>query len=157
MERIDTANRILNPTKKPSSERLPAEAIREFLGTRGFEKVTMTDSHFGQCTTIVRREATVEPKPRLNTMNSSVVSSEIAAKVRRAHAGDALEICRLYIEAYTPAEGGEARDHYPFPQILDPCWVAYAVEQESIVWGVAEIDGRVSASAAALAQHRRNS
>ncbi len=69
---------------------------------------------------------------------------------RRARPGDAARISALYHEEYCPEGGGDARDHYPFPQFLEPDWVATAVEREEICWIVAELEGNVVGSAGAM-------
>lgn len=63
---------------------------------------------------------------------------------------DAVGISALYDEAYRPADGGDPRDHYPFPQLLEPDWVAKEVREPSICWIVAELGGAVVGSAAAV-------
>jgi len=52
LERVNTANRVLNPSSRETHADLHAEAIRERLVGLGFCGVTMTDSHFGQCATV---------------------------------------------------------------------------------------------------------
>jgi GNAT superfamily N-acetyltransferase len=69
---------------------------------------------------------------------------------RAARPGDASRISSLYHEEYRPEGGGDARDHYPFPQFLEPDWVATAVRREEICWIVAELLGRVVGSAGAM-------
>ena len=64
--------------------------------------------------------------------------------------GDADDLSALYDEAYRPADGGDPRDHYPFPQLLEPDWVARGVLLPSICWIVAELGGAVVGSAAAV-------
>lgn len=70
--------------------------------------------------------------------------------VRRALSEDASGISALYEEAYQPDEGGEASEHYPFPQLLKPPWVAQAIYDDWIFWVVAEHDGCIVGSAAAV-------
>jgi len=73
-----------------------------------------------------------------------------AHQYRLAQPADASEISALYNEEYCTADGGDARDNYPFPQFLEPNWVSTAVEREEIRWIVAELDGRVVGSAGAM-------
>ncbi|HPA18584.1 MAG TPA: GNAT family N-acetyltransferase [Verrucomicrobiae bacterium] len=63
--------------------------------------------------------------------------------IRPARPADALALCGLFAEAYRPPAGGEAREHYPFPQFFDPGWVAEAVLDPGICWLVAELEGKV--------------
>jgi L-amino acid N-acyltransferase YncA len=70
--------------------------------------------------------------------------------IRPATPGDARLITQLYEEAYRPTDGGSAREHYPFPQILDVDRVAHAVKHQGVYWVVAAESGRVLGSAAAL-------
>ena len=72
-----------------------------------------------------------------------------AVRLRRAVPGDARAISLLYERAYTTGNG-EARDQYPFPQVFEPGWVAEAVAGGSIVWVVAEVEGELVASTAAV-------
>ncbi len=69
---------------------------------------------------------------------------------RLARPGDAPQISALYNEEYRPKGGGDARDNYPFPQFLEPDWVATAVRRDEICWIVAELEGRVVGSAGAM-------
>lgn len=70
--------------------------------------------------------------------------------VRRAVPLDASRISVLYDEAYKPPDGGWAADHYPFPQILEPDWVAQAISDGWVYWLVAECDEQIVGSAAAV-------
>jgi RimJ/RimL family protein N-acetyltransferase len=63
---------------------------------------------------------------------------------------DAARVCALYDEEYRPAGGGDPRDHYPFPQLLETNWVAAAAGDPSLCWVVAELAGRLIGSAAAV-------
>lgn len=70
--------------------------------------------------------------------------------IRTAAPQDAPAITELYAEAYRPPDGGDAKDHYPFPQVLNPEWVAYATGHRKICWVVADDGGAIVGSAAAL-------
>jgi GNAT superfamily N-acetyltransferase len=69
---------------------------------------------------------------------------------RAARPVDAPAVSALYDAEYRPPGGGDARDNYPFPQFLEPDWVASAVGRDEICWIVAELDGRVVGSAGAM-------
>jgi RimJ/RimL family protein N-acetyltransferase len=73
-------------------------------------------------------------------------------KIRPAQAEDADTISSLYREAYTPPgkSESEAREHYPFPQFLNPAWVTDAVCQDKIRWLVAEYMGEVIGTVGAV-------
>ena len=62
---------------------------------------------------------------------------------RPAHPGDARVASRFYVDAYTPADGGSARDHYPFVQLLEPASLRREISRPDLCWVVAEIAGRV--------------
>ena len=81
------------------------------------------------------------------------VGSELGPIYRHATPRDAPRICMFYEAEYRPPDGGDARDHYPFPQFMEPAWLASAVDRNDICWIVAELDGRVVGSAARHAQH----
>ena len=70
--------------------------------------------------------------------------------VRKAVPLDAPQISVLYDEAYKPPDGGKASDHYPFPQILDSGWVAQAISDGWVYWVIAECNGQIVGSAAAV-------
>jgi hypothetical protein len=71
--------------------------------------------------------------------------------VRRATPADAQAISALYVRVYTPAKGGDARDYYPFPQIMSPDGVAAMIAGGKVVWLVGEApDGTLVGSAAAM-------
>jgi len=70
--------------------------------------------------------------------------------VRRAVPLDASRISVLYDEACKPPDGGWAGDHYPFPQILEPDWVAQAISDGWVYWLIAERDEQIVGSAAAV-------
>lgn len=69
---------------------------------------------------------------------------------RQLDRADAVSVCALYDEEYRPAGGGDPREHYPFPQLLEIDWVAGAACNPSLCWVVAEVAGRVVGSAAAV-------
>ncbi|MBV8235784.1 MAG: methyltransferase domain-containing protein, partial [Acidimicrobiia bacterium] len=52
LDRVNRANRGLDPASREAHAAVHAEAIRDRLGRCGFLQLTMTDSHFGQCATI---------------------------------------------------------------------------------------------------------
>ncbi|MCX7826197.1 MAG: GNAT family N-acetyltransferase [Verrucomicrobiae bacterium] len=56
----------------------------------------------------------------------------------------------LFAEAYQPPTGGDAREHYPFPQLLDEHWVAAHVERPEFCWIVAEVGGKVVGTVGAV-------
>jgi GNAT superfamily N-acetyltransferase len=71
--------------------------------------------------------------------------------VRRASPADAHAISAMYVRVYTPAKGGDARDYYPFPQIMRPDGVAALIAGGNVVWLVGEApDGTLVGSAAAM-------
>ncbi|MFQ5991669.1 MAG: GNAT family N-acetyltransferase [Nitrospiraceae bacterium] len=70
--------------------------------------------------------------------------------IRAARAADGPAISALYREAYTPPGHGDARRHYPFPQFLDPEWVAHAVTRDNICWLVAEFEDEVIGTVGAI-------
>ncbi|MCX7110236.1 MAG: GNAT family protein [Proteobacteria bacterium] len=63
--------------------------------------------------------------------------------LRKARPEDAPDISRLYQEAYRPAEGGDPRKCYPFPQFLEPDGVEEIIKGGMIRWFVAELDNHV--------------
>src|SRR5262247_1536665 len=71
-------------------------------------------------------------------------------QVRFAQRVDAGAISQLYLRTYTPSDGSPARDHYPFPQLMDEEKVAALIEGGTVVWVVAELKGVLIGSAAAL-------
>ena len=72
------------------------------------------------------------------------------AIIRKAVPMDAPRISVLYDAAYKPSDGGSAGDHYPFPQVLDPDWVAQAIADGWVYWVIAEYNGQIIGSAAAV-------
>jgi ribosomal protein S18 acetylase RimI-like enzyme len=75
--------------------------------------------------------------------------ANVTHKVRRAIPADAPAISELYRRIYTPVGGGDARDCYPFPQIMDPDCVAAMVAAGDVVWFLGEDAGGVLVGAAA--------
>src|SRR5262249_53328038 len=69
--------------------------------------------------------------------------------VRRASPADAQAISALYVRAYTPANGGDARDYYPFPQIMSPDGVAAMIAGGKVVWLVGGAPGGTLVGSAA--------
>ena len=69
--------------------------------------------------------------------------------VRRATPADAQAVSALYVRAYTPAKGGDARDYYPFPQIMNPDGVAAMIAGGEVVWLVGEAPGGTLVGSAA--------
>lgn len=53
MDRVNTANHRLDPSSRPSRSPLRAEAVAQMLEGAGFADVTLRDSHFRQCATVV--------------------------------------------------------------------------------------------------------
>ena len=76
--------------------------------------------------------------------------SRAAVQIRPATPADASLIAGLYRDAYTPPSGGNAREHYPFPQFLNKDWVSEAVARANVCWMVAQVDERIVGSAGAL-------
>ena len=72
-----------------------------------------------------------------------------AVLLRRAVPGDARDVNRLYNQTYSTDERG-AKEQYPFPQVLEPGWIAEAVAGGSIAWVVAEAGGELVGSTAAV-------
>jgi hypothetical protein len=62
---------------------------------------------------------------------------------RSAEPRDAKMVSRFYVDAYTPSEGGSAREHYPFVQLLEPLSLRREFERYDLCWVVAEMDGRI--------------
>ena len=85
----------------------------------------------------------------------SEISSACHA-VRRATSEDAQAISALYVRIYTPAGGGDARDYYPFPQIMSPDGVASMIAGGDVVWLVGEApDGSPRRLRGGEAKYRR--
>ncbi len=79
------------------------------------------------------------------------ISKERPFCVRFAKPADAQTISQLYVRTYTPAGGGTAQQHYPFPQIMERDKVVELILSGTVVWVVAEArDGAVIGSAAAV-------
>jgi ribosomal protein S18 acetylase RimI-like enzyme len=62
---------------------------------------------------------------------------------RSAEPRDARALSRFYVEEYTPSDGGSARDHYPFVQLLEPLSLRRELARRDLCWVVAEMNGRV--------------
>jgi GNAT superfamily N-acetyltransferase len=85
----------------------------------------------------------------MNKQSSGIISARYT--VRRAIPADAQAISALYERVYTPAKGGDARDYYPFPQIMSPDGVAAMIAGGEVVWLVGETScGTLVGSAAAM-------
>jgi ribosomal protein S18 acetylase RimI-like enzyme len=88
----------------------------------------------------------------VNEQTSKIISARYT--VRRATPADAQAISALYVRVYTPAKGGDARDYYPFPQIMSPDGpdgVAAIIAGGKVVWLVGEApSGTLVGSAAAM-------
>jgi N-acetylglutamate synthase-like GNAT family acetyltransferase len=77
--------------------------------------------------------------------------SERPIHVRLAEPKDAGAISELYVRTYTPREGGVAREHYPFPQIMEEEEVIKLMTGGTVLWIVAEAaDDTIAGSAAAV-------
>jgi ribosomal protein S18 acetylase RimI-like enzyme len=73
------------------------------------------------------------------------------AAVRPATCSDASAISALYVRIYTPAGDGDARDSYPFPQLMNPDAVAAMIAGGEYLWLVGEAPvGTIVGSAAAV-------
>jgi len=83
-------------------------------------------------------------------MPQPTFSSLITPVYRRLEPADATTVCSQYDEEYRPAGGGDPRDYYPYPQLLDPGWVSRAALEPALCWMVAELGGVVVGSAAAV-------
>jgi ribosomal protein S18 acetylase RimI-like enzyme len=97
-----------------------------------------------------RHRAEAEPRGLISlTVDKQITNARYA--VRRAIPADAQAISELYVRVYTPAKGGDARDCYPFPQIMTRDGVAALVAGEKAVWLVGEAPaGTLVGSAAAM-------
>jgi len=73
--------------------------------------------------------------------------------VRRATPADAQAISALYVRIYTPADGGNARDYYPFPQMMSSDRVAAMIAGGEVVWLVAESPDRTLVGSAAAVRN----
>jgi RimJ/RimL family protein N-acetyltransferase len=69
---------------------------------------------------------------------------------RPARPTDATAISGLYQLVYRPPEGCDPQSPYPFPQFLDPEWVADAVRQDGVCWIVADSGGELVGTVGAL-------
>jgi ribosomal protein S18 acetylase RimI-like enzyme len=70
-------------------------------------------------------------------------------RVRPARPDDATRLKALYVEAYTP-DDGDARDCYPFLQLLTVDGILATLRDPNVHWLVAGINSEIVASAAAI-------
>ena len=78
-------------------------------------------------------------------------TNESTCTLRLAGPEDAVAISQLYVQSYTPQGGGDARDYYPFPQIMDPDSVAGLIGSGEVAWVVSQAaGGAIIGSAAAV-------
>ena len=70
--------------------------------------------------------------------------------LRLARPDDAPAISRLYHEAYRPANGGDPRQCYPFPQFLEPDLVETIIKNDTIRWFVAELEHEIIGTCGAV-------
>jgi GNAT superfamily N-acetyltransferase len=75
---------------------------------------------------------------------------EPSVELRPALPRDAAAISDLYRRAYGRPAGGDSESPYPFPQFLDPDWVAEAVRQDGLCWVVADAGGELVGTVGAL-------
>jgi GNAT superfamily N-acetyltransferase len=61
--------------------------------------------------------------------------------LRSADVGDGAALANLYREVHTPPSGGNAEDHYPFPQYLNGAWIDQQIAAHAVYWIVAENHG----------------
>jgi hypothetical protein len=69
---------------------------------------------------------------------------------RPASHEDGAVISELYRDAYQPVGGGEARDFYPYPQLLVSEEVKGMIRSGGVRWFVAELDGAVIGACGAV-------
>ena len=77
--------------------------------------------------------------------------AEAPAELRPARPGDGSLIARLYRDVYTPPSGGDAEDHYPFPQFMNGPWVDDHLTAGTVIWIVAEIAGEIVGAVGSVA------
>ncbi len=63
---------------------------------------------------------------------------------------DAPALSRLYNDAYRPVSGGDAKDFYPYPQLLAPEEIEGMISGGAFRWVVAELDGSVIGACGAV-------
>ncbi|MCZ6862125.1 MAG: GNAT family N-acetyltransferase [Alphaproteobacteria bacterium] len=63
--------------------------------------------------------------------------------IRAAAPRDAGQISSLYRAAYAAQHSADAREHYPFPQFMDPRRVQQLAASQTMCWVVAEIENNV--------------
>jgi GNAT superfamily N-acetyltransferase len=67
--------------------------------------------------------------------------TRIEPVLRSAGVGDGAALANLYREVHTPPSGGNAEDHYPFPQYLNGAWIDQQIAGRAVYWIVAENHG----------------
>jgi GNAT superfamily N-acetyltransferase len=67
--------------------------------------------------------------------------SRIEPVLRSAGVGDGAALANLYREVHTPPSGGNAEEHYPFPQYLNGAWIDQQIASRAMYWIVAENRG----------------
>lgn len=77
-------------------------------------------------------------------------TESLLLNLRLASPGDAISICRLYVEAYKPANGSDSRHFYPFLQFFEPDWVESIIGRDTIRWFVAEIGNKIIGTCGAM-------
>lgn len=76
--------------------------------------------------------------------------SASSVSVRPARPDDAEEISSFCEAAYSVHGANDARQHYPFPQFMDPNWVREAVVRDVLCWMVADVRGKVVGTVGAV-------
>jgi ribosomal protein S18 acetylase RimI-like enzyme len=67
--------------------------------------------------------------------------TRIEPVLRFAGVGDGAALANLYREIHTPPSGGDAGEHYPFPQYLNGAWIDRQIAGRAMYWIVAENRG----------------
>ena len=67
--------------------------------------------------------------------------TRIEPVLRSADVGDGAALANLYREVHTPPSGGNAEDHYPFPQYLNGAWIDQQIAGRAVYWIIAENHG----------------
>ena len=78
------------------------------------------------------------PQASRDGIASDVGFNRIEPVLRSAGVGDGAALANLYREVHTPASGGSAEDHYPFPQYLNGAWIDQQIALRAVYWIVAE-------------------
>lgn len=86
---------------------------------------------------------------RLMTLAANHGEALRGIRLRPATPADAPAITALYLGCYPRADGREPAQNYPYPQLLNPAWVATALRRRHIQVLVAERQGRVCGAVAA--------